>query len=93
MIKRQEAGTKVSDLSRELGISEATFYKRASPRWKAKYGGRDATQLKKLKELEAENAQLKKMYANLSLVHDALKDAVKKNRDADRLQGLTRKRN
>lgn len=72
-IKRQEAGAKVSDLSRELGISEATFYN-----WKARYGGMDANQLRKLKELEAENSRLKKMYAELSLTHEALKDAVEK---------------
>ncbi len=72
-IKRQEAGTKISDLSRELSISEATFYN-----WKAKYGGMDAKQLKKLKDLETENSRLKKMFAELSLVHEALKDAVEK---------------
>ena len=72
-IKRQEAGAKISDLSRELGISEATFYN-----WKAKYGGMDANQLRKLKDLEAENSRLKRMYADLSLVHEALKDAVEK---------------
>ena len=72
-INRQEAGAKISDLSRELGISEATFYN-----WKAKYGGMDANQLKKLKDLETENSRLKKMYAELSLVHEALKDAVEK---------------
>ena len=72
-INRQEAGAKISNLSRELGISEATFYN-----WKAKYGGMDANQLKKLKELEAENNRMKRMYADLSLVHEALKDAVEK---------------
>jgi putative transposase len=63
----------VRDLCREIGISDATFYN-----WKAKYGGLSASDLKRLKDLEAENARLKKMYANLSLVHDALKDAVEK---------------
>ena len=72
-INRQEAGAKISNLSRELGISEATFYN-----WKAKYGGMDANQLKKLKELEAENNRMKRMYADLKLVHEALKDAVEK---------------
>ena len=46
--------------------------------WKAKYGGLSASDLKRLKDLEAENARLKKMYADLSLVHDALKDAIEK---------------
>jgi putative transposase len=58
---------------RKLGVSEATFYN-----WKAKYGGLDASQLRRLKELESENAKLKKMYAELSLTHHALQDAVEK---------------
>lgn len=72
-LQRQERGEKVGALCRELGISEATFYN-----WKAKYGGLPASELKRLKELEAENARLKRMYAELSLVHEALKDAVEK---------------
>jgi putative transposase len=72
-LKRQERGEKVSDICRDLGISDATFYN-----WKAKYGGLSASELKRIKELERENARLKKMYADLSLVHDALKDAVEK---------------
>ena len=58
---------------RKLGVAEATFYN-----WKAKYGGMDASQLRRLKELEAENARLKRMYAELSLTHHALQDAVEK---------------
>jgi putative transposase len=73
VLKRHEAGSKASELCRELGISDATFYN-----WKAKYGGMSASELKRVKELEDENARLKKMYANLSLVHEALKDAVAK---------------
>ena len=72
-LKQAEAGVKVSDLVRKLGISEATFYN-----WKARYGGMDASQLRRLKELEGENARLKKMYAELSLTHHALQDAVEK---------------
>ena len=71
-LRRHEHGEKVRDLSRELGISEATFYN-----WKAKYGGMSASELKRIKELEAENARLKRMYADLSLVHEALKEAVR----------------
>jgi len=63
----------VKDLCRELSISDATFYT-----WKAKYGGLGVSQLKRLKELEVENGRLKNMYAELSLVHHALKDAVEK---------------
>ena len=58
---------------RKLSVAEATFYN-----WKAKYGGMDASQLRRLKELEAENARLKRMYAKLSLTHHALQDAVEK---------------
>ena len=73
MLKQHEAGMTVSDLCREHGITNATFYN-----WKAKYGGMDACQLKRLRELEEENSKLKRMYAELSLVHHALKDAVEK---------------
>ena len=57
-IKKQESGTTVKDLCRELGISEATFYT-----WKAKYGGMEVNEVKRSKDLEAELAQYKKMYA------------------------------
>lgn len=73
ILKQQEAGAKVMDICREHGISDATFYN-----WKAKYGGMAPSQLKRLKELEEENTRLKRMYADLSLVHHALKDAVEK---------------
>jgi putative transposase len=73
ILKKQESGFRVSDICREHGISEATFYN-----WKAKYGGMDASQLKRLKDLESENTRLKKMFAELSLVHHAFKDAIEK---------------
>lgn len=73
ILQRNEAGEKVKDLCREFGISDATFYN-----WKAKYGGLSVNQLKRLKELQDENSRLKSMYAELSLVHHALKDAVEK---------------
>jgi putative transposase len=73
ILKQAEAGVKVAELVRRHGISEATFYN-----WKARYGGLDVSQLRRLKELEAENARLKKMYAELSLAHHALQDAVEK---------------
>lgn len=72
-LQRNESGDRVADLCRELEITTATFYQ-----WRAKYGGLEANQLKRLKELEAENGRLKAMYAELSLVHHALKDAVAK---------------
>jgi putative transposase len=73
ILKQYEAGVKAQDLCRDNGISQATFFN-----WKAKYGGLDAKQLKRLKELEEENSRLKRMYADLSLIHHAFKDAVGK---------------
>jgi putative transposase len=72
-IKEHEAGRKAEDICRELGISTVSFYK-----WKQRYGGLEVQELKRLKELQEENFRLKKMYANLSLVHEALKDAIEK---------------
>ena len=73
MLKQHEAGAKVADICREHGISNATFYQ-----WKAKYGGLDASQLKVVKELQEENSRLKRMYAELSMMHDSLKQVVEK---------------
>jgi putative transposase len=73
VLKQQEAGVSVADLCREHGITNATFYN-----WKAKYGGMDANQLKRIRELEEENSKLKRMYAELSLIHHAFKDAIEK---------------
>jgi putative transposase len=73
VLQQAEAGVKVAELARKHGISEATFYN-----WKAKYGGLDVSQLRRLKELEGENARLKRMYAELSLAHQRLQDAVEK---------------
>jgi len=73
ILKQQEAGRKVSDICREHQISEPTFYQ-----WKAKYGGMNVSELKRVKQLEEENSRLKRMYADLSLLHEALKDAVEK---------------
>lgn len=73
ILKQHDAGVKVADLCREHGISNATFYQ-----WKAKYGGLDASQLKQIKELQEENGRLKRMYAELSMMHDALKQVIEK---------------
>jgi len=73
ILKQQQAGMSVSDICREHGISQATFFN-----WKSKYGGMDLNNLKRMKELEAENARLKKMYAEKSLQNDALKDLIEK---------------
>jgi len=73
ILAQQDQGIKVSEICRQHGISIPTFHN-----WKSKYSGMDVNQLKKLKELELENSRLKKMYAELSLVHHAFKDAVEK---------------
>ena len=73
ILSKQEKGISVADICREHGISNATFFN-----WKGKYGGMSPSQLRRLKELEIENARLKRMYADLSLVHEAFKDAIEK---------------
>ena len=73
ILKESEAGVAVDELSRRHGFSKSTFYK-----WKAKYGGLDVSQLKRLKELEEENRKLKEMDAALSLEYKFLKDVVEK---------------
>lgn len=73
ILKQQQTGLSVSDICREHGISQATFFN-----WKSKYGGMNLNNLKRMKELEAENARLKKMYAEKSLQNDALKDLIEK---------------
>ena len=73
ILKRQESGVKVSDLCRELGISDATFYN-----WKAKYGGMEVADVQKMKTLEEENARLKKIVANQTLEIYAIKDLLEK---------------
>jgi putative transposase len=73
ILKQAEAGTPVPDLCREHGMSSASFYK-----WRAKYGGMDASMMSRLKELEAENNRLKKMYADVQLQNDVIKEAMAK---------------
>lgn len=71
IIREIEAGGGVKETCRKYQIAEKTYYT-----WKSKYGGLEVSQLKRLKDLENENARLKKMYAELSLVHSALQDVV-----------------
>ena len=73
ILKEAEAGVSVEALSRQYGFGKSTFYK-----WKAKYGGMETSDLKRLRELEEENAKLKQMYAELSLDYKLLKDVVEK---------------
>jgi putative transposase len=72
-LKKQEGGVSVKHICREFGISDATFYN-----WKAKYGGMEASDIAKMKEMEKENAELKKMFAELSIENGALKSLIEK---------------
>ena len=73
ILKEADAGAKVKDICRQHGISDATYYN-----WKSKYGGMQASDLKRLKEAEAELSQYKKMYAELARENYALKDLIEK---------------
>lgn len=73
ILKSADAGMKVKDLCRKHGISEATYYN-----WKSKYGGMDASDVRRMKELEVELSQLKRMYADLALENRAMKDLIEK---------------
>ena len=73
ILKEADAGMKVGEVCRKHGISDATYYK-----WKSKYGGMEASDLKRHRELEAENAKLKRMYAELALENAAMKDLIEK---------------
>jgi len=73
-LKQAETGTSVAEVVRKLGVSEATFYN-----WKKKYGGLSVTEVRRLTQLEDENARLKKIVADLSLDKEMLQDVLKKN--------------
>ena len=73
ILKEADGGRKVADICREHGVSQATYYQ-----WKAKFGGMEASDIRRLKELEEENSKLKRMFANLSLENEALKDVIAK---------------
>lgn len=73
VLKEHEAGLGTEDLCRSLEISRGTLYS-----WKSKYGGMEVPDVRRLKDLEEENARLKRMYANLSLDHEILKDVITK---------------
>ena len=79
VLREQEAGAKTADVCRRHGISEATFYA-----WKAKFGGLDVSEARRLRALEDENAKLKKLLADAMLDNVALKDLLAKNGDACR---------
>jgi putative transposase len=72
-LRQAENGTRVEEVCRKLGITEQTFY-----RWKKKYGGLGVAELRRLKQLEEENKQLKKLVADLSLDKRMLQDVLRK---------------
>jgi putative transposase len=74
VLKQHEAGRKVQELARELGVSEATIYT-----WKSKYGGMEVSEAQRLKRLEEENRRLKHLVADLSLDKEVLKAVIQKN--------------
>ncbi len=74
ILKEGEAGIPVADLLRKHGISRPTYFN-----WKAKYAGASVKELARLKELEAENSKLKRMYAELAIEHAAIKDVLSRN--------------
>ena len=73
ILKEVEGGRSVKEVCREYGFSDATYYN-----WRAKYGGMELADVKRLKDLEQENRRLKQMYADLSLEHTVLKDIIEK---------------
>ena len=73
ILKQADAGIPVKDVCRQAGISTPTYYQ-----WKSKYGGMEASDLKRVKELEAENARLKRLYSDLALENSAMKDLIAK---------------
>ena len=73
ILKEADAGVLVKDICRKHGISDATYYN-----WKSKYGGMSASDLQRLKEMERELSQLKRMYADMTLENRALKDLIEK---------------
>lgn len=73
ILRQAEGGVPVAELCREHGMSDASFYK-----WRAKYGGMDASMVSQMKAMEEENRRLKRMYADLSMQNDLLKEALGK---------------
>ena len=73
ILKEADTGIPVKDVCRKHGISDATYYN-----WKSKYGGMQASDLKRMKEMERELSQLKRMYADMALENRAMKDLIEK---------------
>ncbi|MEW5251453.1 transposase [Microbulbifer sp. 2201CG32-9] len=79
ILKETGVGMKVKEVCRKCGISSPTYYA-----WKAKFGGLDVSQLKRIRELEVENAKLKRMYADKAMEAEAMRDLIEKSSEADR---------
>tara|TARA_B110000003_G_scaffold129541_1_gene131558 strand:- start:938 stop:1171 length:234 start_codon:yes stop_codon:yes gene_type:complete len=75
ILKQAESGVPVSELCREHGMSSASFYK-----WRAKFGGMDASMVSQMKAMADDNRRLKRMYAEMSMQNDLLKEALGKKR-------------
>ena len=73
ILRQAEGGMPVAELCREHGMSNASFYK-----WRAKYGGMDASLISEMKQLQAENARLKRMYADIAMQNELVKEALAK---------------
>lgn len=73
VLKEAESGVAVQEVCRKHGISDAAYYN-----WKSKYGGMEVSDLRRMKELEAENSKLKRMYAEMALENRAMKDLIEK---------------
>jgi len=73
ILKQGDAGVPIKDLIRQAQISQATYYQ-----WKSKYGGLDASELRRVRELEQENAKLKRLYADMALENHAMKELIAK---------------
>ena len=73
ILKEADSGVMIKDICRKYGISDATYYK-----WKSKYGGLEVSDVRRMRELESENSKLKRMYADVSLENQALKDLISK---------------
>ena len=71
LLREADSGVPIADLLRKHGVSKSTFFK-----WRSKYGGASMSDVKRLRELEAENAKLKRMYADLALENAAIKDVL-----------------
>ena len=85
ILSEVDAGLSVKEVSRKHGISDGTYYN-----WKSKYGDMSANELKRLGEVEEENAKLKRMYADMALENAALRDLIEKSSEATRTKGLCR---